>query len=108
MNKVLAIIGALLIVAAAGLGYFVDFPGDTIVELAIAAFGIVALVINAVKKAKEAGKFSWPTVVCIILALVGGGLCCIGGLDQSIFKVIVGGVLALMAVIFGILYPKRE
>jgi hypothetical protein len=46
-------------------------------------------------------------VVIIVLAAIGGVLCCIGGTNQNIFAEISGAVLALLAVIFGILYAKK-
>lgn len=107
MNKTFGIIGAVCFALAVALGYFADFPGDSLVEIALAAFGVASLILNAVKKAKDEGKFSWKTVVCIVLACIGGVLCCIGGLAQSIFATISGAVLALMAVIFGLLYAKK-
>ena len=108
MNKVFGIIGAICFALAVGLGYFADFPGDSLVEIALAVFGVTSLIVNAVKKAKDDGKFSWKTIACIVLASVGGVLCCIGGLAQSIFATISGAVLALMAIIFGLLYTKKN
>lgn len=108
MNKTFGIIGAVCFALAVALGYFADFAGDTLVEIALAVFGVTALILNAVKKAKDEGKFSWKTIVCIVLACIGGVLCCIGGLAQSIFATISGAVLALMAVIFGLLYGKKQ
>lgn len=108
MNKVFGIIGAICFAVAIGLGYLVSFPGDTLVEIAVAAFGLAALILGSVKKAKEEGKFTWKTVVCIVLASVGGVLCCIGGLAQSIFATIAGAVIALMTIIFGVLYAKKS
>lgn len=107
MNKTFGIIGAVCFALAVALGYFADFAGDTLVEIALAVFGVTALIVNAVKKAKDEGKFSWKTIVCIVLACIGGVLCCIGGLAQSIFATISGAVLALMAVIFGLIYAKK-
>ena len=107
MNKTFGIIGAVCFALAVALGYFADFAGDTLVEIALAVFGVTALIVNAVKKAKDEGKFSWKTIVCIVLACIGGVLCCIGGLAQSIFATLSGAVLALMAVIFGLIYAKK-
>ena len=107
MNKTFGIIGAVCFALAVALGYFAYFAGDTLVEIALAVFGVTALIVNAVKKAKDEGKFSWKTIVCIVLACIGGVLCCIGGLAQSIFATISGAVLALMAVIFGLIYAKK-
>lgn len=104
MNKKLGIIGALLFVAAVCLGYFVDFPAETIVEVAVGAFGLCCIIIGALKDLKEKGKFSWKSTVVIILAAFGGVLCAIGGFSADVFKTISGLVLALLAVIFGLIF----
>lgn len=108
MNKVFAIIGAICFAVAIGLGYFADFPGDSLVAIAVAAFGLAALIVGAIKTAKEKEKFTWKTIVCIVLAVIGGVLCCIGGLAENIFATIAGAVIALLTVIFGVLYAKKE
>ena len=107
MNKLFGIIGAVCFAVAIGLGYFVSFPADTIVEIAVAAFGLALVIAGAVKNAKDTDKFSWKTVVCIALAVIGGVLCCIGGLAQNIFATISGAVLALLTIIFGVLYGEK-
>ena len=90
MNKVLKIIGTLTMVAAVVFGYFAPFP-------CIAA---------SIKQAKDEGKFSWKTAVTIILACVAGVLCCIGGLAQNIFAEISAAVLAVLTLIFGLIFNK--
>lgn len=104
----LPIVGAVCFAVAIGLGYFVSFPADTIVEIAVAAFGLALVIAGAVKNAKDSGSFTWKTVVCIVLAVVGGVLCCIGGLAQNIFATISGAVLALLTIIFGVLYASKK
>lgn len=106
MNKVWKIIGLILMVAAVIFGYFADFPGSTVVELAVLAFGLTACIIATGKEAKEKGKFTWKTVVTIVLAVVAGVLCCIGGLAQNIFAEVSAAVLAVLTLIFGLLYNK--
>lgn len=108
MNKVFSIIGALLFVAAVALGHFIDIESASVIEIACAAFGLCAIIMSAIKQAKEKGKFSWKLVVVIVLAVIGGVLCCIGGLEQSIFAEISGLVLALLAVIFGLIFSKKS
>lgn len=107
MNKIFGIIGAVCFALAIGLGYFANFAGDVLVEIALATFGVAVLVINAIKKAKDEGKFSWKVIVCIVLAVIAGVLCAIGGLSQNIFSTIAGAVVALLAIIFGIINAKK-
>ena len=101
------IIGAVLFAVAVAFGFFFKFDGSLVISLAAAAFGFTAIVINAVNYGKEKNVKTWATVVIIVLAAIGGVLCCIGGLNQSIFAEVSGGVLALLAVIFGLLYAKK-
>ena len=66
------------------------------------------IVLSAVDYGKKHNIKTWATVVIIVLAAIGGVLCCIGGTNQNIFAEISGAVLALLAVIFGILYAKKN
>lgn len=102
------IIGAVIMAVAVGIGYFFNFPGDSIVAIAGATFGLCVLVMGAIKDAKEKKVKTWPVFVCIILAMIAGVCCCIGGLAQNIFAEIAGATLALLAVIFGILFNKKK
>lgn len=102
------IIGALLFVVAVVFGSFTNFEAATIIEIGVAAFGLCAVIVSAVKGAKEKQVALWKTVVVIVLASIGGVICCIGGLKQSIFAEISGAVLALLAVIFGMVYNKTK
>ena len=108
MNKIYGIIGALCFAIAVALGYFVHFPADTLVEVAVAAFGLAFVIAGAVKKAVEEDSFTWKTVTCIALAIVGGVLCCVGGFTQNIFATVSGAVLSLITIIFGVLLTKKE
>ena len=101
------IIGAVLFAVAVAFGFFFKFDGSLVISLAAAAFGFTAIVISAVNYGKEKNVKTWATVVIIVLAAIGGVLCCIGGTNQNIFAEISGAVLALLAVIFGILYAKK-
>ena len=94
------IIGAVLFAVAVAFGFFFKFDGAIIISLAAAAFGFTAIVISAVNYGKEKNVKTWATVVIIVLAAI-------GGLNQSIFAEISGAALALLAVIFGIVYAKK-
>ena len=101
------IIGAVAFAAAVAVGYFCRFDSAIIIELGLAAFGFTAIVTNAVSYGKKNNVKTWITVVIIVLASIGGVLCCVGGLAQNIFSELAGAVLALLAVIFGMLFAKR-
>lgn len=107
-NKIIAVIGALLFASAVVVGNFAQFEAAAVIEIALASFALCAVVISAVRQAKKKNAFSWKTVVVIALAVVGGVLCCIGGLQQAIFKEISGLVLALLSVIFGLVFDSKK
>lgn len=107
-NKIIAVTGALLFAAAVAAGNFAQAEASAVIEIALASFGLCAVVISAVKQAREKNAFSWKTVVVIALAVAGGVLCCIGGLQQTVFKEISGLVLALLSVIFGLVFDSKK
>jgi len=105
--KTFGIIGAICFALAVAIGYFANFNGDMYVQIALSAFGLASLIISNYKKAKEAGKFGWKFVVSVTIAVIGGVLCAIGGLADSIFATIAGAVVALLAIIFGLFTLKK-
>lgn len=108
MNKVLKIVGAVLFAAAVAVGCFCNFAGAKVVEIALAAFGLASLVVATVKEAKEAGTFSWKTVLVIALAVIGGALCGVGGFQANNFEIIAGAVVAVIGIIFGALTVEKK
>lgn len=107
-NKVFAIIGALLFVGAVVVANFADFAAATVIEIALAAFGLASVVISAIKTQKTKGAFSWKTILIIVLAVAAGVLVCIGGVTSNIFEQISGLVLALLAIITGLISAKND
>ena len=101
------IIGAIAFLAAVAVGYFCNFDGAIIIEIGVASFGLCGLVIGAIKSGKTKNVKTWKTVLIICFAVIGGVLCCIGGLSQNIFAEISGAALALLAVIFGMIYAHK-
>ena len=102
------IVGALLFVAACVVGFIFNFDGSDIVAIGLATFGLTATVIAFVKKHKEKGTSVWQIAIVTVLTLGSGVLICIGGLADNIFAAISGAVLALMTIIFGLLYDKKK
>ena len=102
------IIGAIAFLAAVAVGFFCKFDAAVIIEIGVAAFGFTAIVTSAVSYAKKNNIKIWATALIIALAAIRGVLCCIGGLNQSIFAAISGPALALLAVIFGLIYAHKE
>ena len=106
--KSFGIIGAIVFAISVALGYFLDFKGDVIVQIALDAFALTLVIIGAVKDAKDKGKFSWKMIACVVLAVIGGVFCAIGGASESIFGAIAGAVIALIGIILGIVNSKNK
>ena len=102
------IIGAIAFLAAVAVGFFCKFDVAVIIEIGVAAFGVTAIVTSAISYVKKNNIKIWATVSIIALAAIGGVQLCIGGLNQSIFAEISGAALALLAVIFGMIYAHKE
>ena len=107
-TKVFGIIGAICFAAAVFVGYFCNFKGDALVQLALEAFAFTALIIANVNKAKEEGNLGWKFILSMVLAVVGGSLCAVGGVTDKIFATIAGAVLGLIAIFAGLFVFKKK
>lgn len=96
------IVGALLFVAACVVGFIFN------VSIGLATFGMTSTVIAFIKKHKENGNPIWQIAIVTVLTISSGVLICIGGLTDNIFAAISGAVLALMTIIFSLLYDKKN
>lgn len=101
-NKILAILGALLFVAAVAIGNFCDFKAANAVEIALAAFGLISVIISTIKAQKSAGVALWKTILIIVLCIVGAALVAIGGGSSNIFEQLAGLVVAIIGLIIGV------
>lgn len=106
-NKILAIIGALLFVAAVVVGNFCSFKAANIVELALAAFALVSVIISTIKAQKSAGVAIWKTILILVLTIAGAALVAVGGGSSNIFEEIAGLVVALISIIIGVTATKE-
>jgi peptidoglycan/LPS O-acetylase OafA/YrhL len=107
-NKIIAILGALLFVAAVVVGNFCDFAANTAVEIALAAFALVSVIISTVKQQKEKGVALWKTILIIVLVCVGATLVAIGGGTSNIFEELAGLVVAIIALIIGLVSKSTK
>lgn len=107
MNKKFGVIGAIIFIVVVALGFFFDFPAETIIEIAGGAFGLCLIIKGAIDKMKKEGKLNWKSVVIIALAVAAGVLCALGGMQAKVFETISGLVLALLTVIFGLIFDKK-
>lgn len=103
-NKLFSIIGALLFVAAVVVGNFCDFKAANIVEVALAAFALLSVIIGTIKAQKDAGTFTWKTILILALAIIGGALVAVGGGSSNIFEELAGLAIAIISVIVGLVF----
>lgn len=106
MNKLFKILGIIAIVAAAVIAYTGAIESSTMMELFLGAFGLCSLVITTINDAKAKGKWNWKTITCMVLAVIAGVLCCLGGLSQNIWAEITAAVIALLTLIYGLFFNK--
>lgn len=106
--KVFGILGAIFFAAAVAVGYFCDFKGDSLVQVALEAFAFASLIIGEVKKAKKEGRLNWKFILSLVFAVIGGILCAVGLVSETIFATIAGAVLGLIAIFAGLLVIKKK
>ena len=107
MKTIFRIIGLVAIAAAAVVGYFFNFSGDTIVTIALAAFGVTTEVITAVSGAKDKGTPAWLAYTLSGLAIAGGTACAVGGIASNLITTIAGGAIAVLAFILAYVVEKK-
>lgn len=107
-NKILAILGALLFVAAVAIGNFCEFKAANAVEIALAVFALVSVIVSTIKAQKAAGVSLWKTILIIVLVCVGAALVAIGGGSSNIFEQLAGLVVAIIALIIGVVVKPIE
>ena len=107
MKTVFRILGVVFIAAAAVIGYFFNFPGDVVVTVALAAFGVTSEVVTSVSDAKTKGTPSWLAYVLSGLSIAGGVACAVGGIASSLITTIAGGALAVLAFVIAYVLDKK-
>lgn len=107
-KNIFAILGALFFIASVVVGYFCDFAAADILGVTLAAFALASVTIAAIEKQKEKNKFSWLTILIIVLAILGAVLVCIGGASSNIFETISGLVIALLTIVIGLIKANKK
>lgn len=106
-NNICAIIGLVLVGISAVLGFIVNVDASVIISIAVAFLGATMLVVNELVKAKKENKLDWKLWVALIGSAVGGCLCAIGGVTENIITAIIGAVITIATIIFGIVASKK-
>lgn len=102
-NKICSIIGLVLIMASAVVGFIYKSDVTAIISIATAFLGATLILIDVIKKMnKEAKMPKWLIYVVCIGTAVGGCLCAIGGVTENMITTIVGAVITIATVIMSI------
>lgn len=103
MNRLFSIIGLIIIALGACAGVFLGFDQAEIIAVAASFLGSTLILVNAVKNAKAKGNIKpWIIYVTLIGVAVGGCLCAVGGVSESIITTVVGLVVSLVTIIINI------
>lgn len=107
-NKICSIIGLVLIMASAVVGFIYKSDVTAIISIATAFLGATLILLNVVKKMTEENKLpKWLIYVVCIGTAIGGCLCAIGGITEEIITTVVGAVIAITTVIVSIVTVSK-
>lgn len=101
MKNFWTILSVVLIIIGSGFACFTDILSD-IPALAIAAFGLGALIVSTWQKSE---KKNWLTIVAIVCICIGGFCCAIAALSQDTMTKLIAAVVALVMLVSSILVP---
>lgn len=100
-NNVWLWVGLAALVIGSALACFTDIVND-IPALAVAAFGLGAIIVSTWNKSE---KKDWKVIVSIVCVAIGGFCCAFAALSQEVMVQVVTAVIALVSLIVGILIP---
>ena len=108
-SKIFFIIGLVLTILGAGLGYFAEIPVAEITGLAVASLGLALLIVGIVQKAE---KKDWKLYTSIVGVVVGSFILGLMGVTEDKVKAIIAAVVGLIILIVSIIpvafVKKRE
>ena len=99
-NKLFFIIGLLLTIFGAVLGYFAQLPVVEITGLASASLGLALLIVSVVQKAE---KKDWKLYTSIVGVVLGAFILGLMGVTEDKVKAVITGVVGLIVIIVSII-----
>ena len=99
-SKIFFIIGLVLTIIGAGLGFFVQLPVVEIVSLASASIGLALLIVETVKKAE---KKDWKLYTSIVGVVVGSFILALMGVTEDKVKLLIEAVIGIIVIIVSII-----
>lgn len=99
-NKIFFIIGLILTILGAVVGYFAQIPVVEITGLASASIGLALLVVGIVQKAE---KKDWKLYTSIVGVIVGSFILALMGVTEDKIKAVISGVVGLIVIIISVI-----
>lgn len=104
-NKILIIVGAVLVIAGAVTAAFTDVPVADYIGVAVAFVGAAVTCINVYKKSE---KKDWKVILAIVLMAAGACLLGVAGVSANTVTEIVTAVVGLIALIAGLFVAFKQ
>lgn len=99
-NKLFFVIGLLLTIFGAVLGYFAQIPVVEITGLASASLGLALLIVSVVQKTE---KKDWKLYTSIVGVVLGSFILGLMGVTEDKVKAVITGVVGLIVIIVSII-----
>jgi len=104
--NVLAIVGLVLVVVFVVLGFVWEFEQAWMLTVVGASAGLALIVMTGVEKQPTGSK--WKAYLIGIGLSIGTMLAVFGGVQESVITTIIGAVILIATVIFGLIKGQRE
>jgi uncharacterized membrane protein len=98
------ILGLVLLVAGIVIGYIFKMPVADIVAVAMIIAGAVTSIYDILMKDAITGWKCWLFVVCMT---IGVAALTVAGISGSIIESVIGGVVIILDIIFGVIVVKK-
>lgn len=99
-NKIFFIIGLILTILGAVVGYFAQIPVAEITGLASASIGLALLIVGIVQKSE---KKDWKLYTSITGVVVGSFILAFMGITEDKIKAVITGVVGLIVIIISVI-----
>ncbi len=104
--NVLAVIGLVIVVVFAVLGFVWDFEQGWMIEIVGASAGLALVVSAGIEKQGTGSK--WKGYLIGLGLSAGAMIAVIGGVQESILATIIGAVILIATVIIGVIKGQQE
>lgn len=99
-SKLFFIIGLVLLIVGAGLGYFASIPVVEITGLAVTSLGLALTIVSIVKKTE---KKDWKLYTSIVGVVVGSFILGLMGVTEDKIKALIAAVIGIIVIIVSVI-----